>query len=76
MSVVLAIVALIVLTGLGLLSVVRKRQTQSVEKQEAHVRSHVGDAQHERSSSRLAGIRSDATESEAEGSTAAPGTLD
>jgi hypothetical protein len=58
MSDVLAIVAVAVLLGLAALSIMRKRQTLSVEKEEAHVRSHVGDAQHERSANRLAAIRS------------------
>jgi hypothetical protein len=58
MSAVLAIVALAVLIGLAMLSLVRQRQTLGVEKQEANFRSHVGDAQHERSASRLAAIRS------------------
>ena len=58
MSSVLAALALVVLLGLALLSVVRQRESLSVEKEEAHVRSHAGDAQHERSASRLAAIRS------------------
>jgi hypothetical protein len=58
MSDILAIVAVAVLLGLAALSIVRKRRTLSVEKEEAHVRSHAGDAQHERSASRLAAIRS------------------
>jgi hypothetical protein len=49
---VLAIAALIVLVGLCVLSLKRQREKVALKKQLAVARSHVGDAQHERSRSR------------------------
>jgi hypothetical protein len=54
---VLAIVALVVLAALALLSLKRQRETVSRDKQAAEVRSHTGDAQHDRSSDRRAAAR-------------------
>jgi type II secretory pathway pseudopilin PulG len=57
MSSVLAVAALIILLALALLSFKRQRETAASEKQRALVRSHEGDAQHERSTSRRAEVR-------------------
>jgi hypothetical protein len=57
-STVLAIAALTVLVGLGLLSLKRQREGVAEEKQLAEARAHSGDAQHDRSMSRRADVRS------------------
>jgi hypothetical protein len=56
-SEVLAIGAVVVLTGLALLSFMRQREGVAAEKERANARAHTGDAQHERSSSRRAAVR-------------------
>ena len=73
MSAVLAIVALIVLVGLGLLSFMRQREGVAEEKQLAEARAHSGDAQHNRSMSRRADVRSgdNASQASAEAMTSA-----
>jgi hypothetical protein len=58
MSGVLAVLALAVLGGLILLSIIRQREGAATEKQEASDRHHTGDAQHERSVSRREAVRS------------------
>jgi hypothetical protein len=58
MSSVLAVLALIVLVGLGVLSLIRQREKAALLKQSASDRSHVGDAQHDRSMSRREAVRS------------------
>ena len=58
MSAALAIVALTVLVGLGLLSFKRQREQVASEKQRTRARSNTGDAQHERSMNRRAEVRS------------------
>jgi hypothetical protein len=62
MSSVLAIAALAILVGLGLLSFKRQRETVALEKHQAGVRSHVGDAQHDRSANRRAAGRAASAE--------------
>ena len=74
MSSVLAIVALVVLVGLGLLSFMRQREGVAEEKQLAEARAHSGDAQHSRSMSRRADVRSsgdNASQASAEAMTSA-----
>jgi hypothetical protein len=58
MTAALAIVALVVLGGLVLLSLKRQLELAAAEKQTAGARSQTGDAQHDRSMSRRAAIRS------------------
>jgi hypothetical protein len=65
MTAALAIVALVVLGGLVLLSFKRQLQLAASEKQTAGARSQTGDAQHDRSMSRRAAIRSGLDQDEA-----------
>jgi hypothetical protein len=58
MSGVLAIAALAVLAGLGLLSLKRQRESEAIEKRRVDAMPHAGEAQHERSLSRRADVRS------------------
>ena len=59
MSAVLAIAALTVLAGLGVLSFMRQRETAASEKRQSGARSHLGDAQRDRSRALRAAARSD-----------------
>ena len=65
MTVALAIVALAILGGLCLLSLKRQRERAAAEKQTAGARSQTGDAQHDRSMSRRAAVRSSLDQDEA-----------
>jgi hypothetical protein len=65
---VLAIIALVVLASLALLSLKRQRETVSLDKQAAEIRSHTGEAQRERSTDRRAAVRA----TPAEGMQSAP----
>ena len=65
MTAVLAIVALIILGSLVLLSFKRQRELAAAEKQTAGARAQTGDAQHDRSMSRRAAIRSGLDQDEA-----------
>jgi hypothetical protein len=71
MTVALAIVALAILGGLCLLSLKQQRERAAAEKQTAGARSQTGDAQHDRSMSRRAAVRSGPDQHEA-GSGATP----